>query len=60
MAHDAKLAADVGAWAFNVFTSVFIVFVNKALMKAYAYTFATTLVRPRRVPAPCPRKAAAT
>lgn len=41
----AKLLSDVGAWAGNVSTSVFIVFVNKALMQAFGYHFATTLVR---------------
>lgn len=40
-----KLLADLGAWAGNVSTSVFIVFVNKLLMKNYEYQFATTLVR---------------
>ncbi|KAL4418890.1 hypothetical protein ABPG77_002633 [Micractinium sp. CCAP 211/92] len=34
---------DVGAWAGNVSTSVLIVFVNKVLLKNYAYHYATTL-----------------
>jgi len=41
-----KAAADAGAFAFNVVTSVLIVFVNKVLMdprKGYGFTFATTL-----------------
>ncbi|EFN56685.1 hypothetical protein CHLNCDRAFT_16992, partial [Chlorella variabilis] len=38
-----KLLADLGAWAGNVSTSVFIVFINKLLMKNYGYHFATTL-----------------
>ena len=44
--HDpaSKLLADLGAWAGNVSTSVFIVFINKLLMKNYGYHFATTLV----------------
>lgn len=40
-----KMLADIGAWAGNVSTSVFIVFVNKLLMKSFGYHFATTLVR---------------
>ena len=43
-AHKAKLVADLSAWAGNVSTSVFIVFINKLLMKNYSYHFATTLV----------------
>lgn len=39
-----KMLADIGAWAGNVSTSVFIVFVNKLLMKTFGYHFATTLV----------------
>ncbi len=39
-----KMLADIGAWAGNVSTSVFIVFVNKMLMKTFGYHFATTLV----------------
>lgn len=42
-AERSKLVADLGAWAGNVSTSVFIVFVNKLLMKNYGYHFATTL-----------------
>ncbi|KAI7840628.1 hypothetical protein COHA_005650 [Chlorella ohadii] len=38
-----KMLADIGAWAGNVSTSVFIVFVNKMLMKTFGYHFATTL-----------------
>jgi len=41
-----KAAADTGAFAFNVATSVLIVFVNKVLMdprKGYGFVFATTL-----------------
>lgn len=40
-----KFLTDVGAWAGNVSTSVLIVFVNKVLLKNYAYHYATTLVR---------------
>lgn len=40
----AKLLSDMGAWAGNVTTSVFIVFVNKLLMQKFGYHFATTLV----------------
>ena len=40
-----KLVYDLGAWAGNVSTSVFIVFVNKMLMKNFGYHYATTLVR---------------
>lgn len=43
-----KMLADLGAWAGNVSTSVFIVFVNKLLMKHFAYRFATTLVSHQR------------
>lgn len=53
-AQRSKLLADVGAWAGNVSTSVFIVFINKLLMKTFGYHFATTLVRRhcrRRLPA---------
>lgn len=39
-----KFLMDVGAWAGNVSTSVLIVFVNKVLLKNYAYHYATTLV----------------
>lgn len=42
-----KFLMDVGAWAGNVSTSVLIVFVNKVLLKNYAYHYATTLVRAR-------------
>ncbi|CAA0839196.1 Nucleotide-sugar transporter family protein [Striga hermonthica] len=38
-----KLALDVGAWMFNIVTSVGIIIVNKALMASYGFTFATTL-----------------
>ncbi|KAL4443256.1 hypothetical protein ABPG75_010993 [Micractinium tetrahymenae] len=38
-----KFLMDVGAWAGNVSTSVLIVFVNKVLLKNYAYHYATTL-----------------
>lgn len=38
-----KLMADIGAWAGNVSTSVLIVFVNKVLLKNFAYHYATTL-----------------
>lgn len=41
--HDKKVALDVGAWMFNIVTSVGIIFVNKALMANYGFTFATTL-----------------
>lgn len=41
----AKLLSDIGAWAGNVSTSVFIVFINKLLMQTFGYHFATTLVR---------------
>jgi hypothetical protein len=44
-AQRSKFLQDIGAWAGNVSTSVFIVFVNKLLMKTYAYHYATTLVR---------------
>ncbi|PSC69736.1 UDP-galactose transporter 2 [Micractinium conductrix] len=39
----AKLLSDIGAWAGNVSTSVFIVFINKMLMKNFGYHYATTL-----------------
>ncbi|GER35114.1 nucleotide-sugar transporter family protein [Striga asiatica] len=38
-----KVALDVGAWMFNIVTSVGIIIVNKALMASYGFTFATTL-----------------
>eukprot|EP00252_Welwitschia_mirabilis_P018943 TRINITY_DN4257_c0_g1_i1.p1 TRINITY_DN4257_c0_g1~~TRINITY_DN4257_c0_g1_i1.p1 ORF type:complete len:328 (+),score=51.84 TRINITY_DN4257_c0_g1_i1:569-1552(+) len=38
-----KAALDVGAWMFNVSTSVGIIMVNKALMARYGFTFASTL-----------------
>ncbi|KAL6583199.1 UDP-rhamnose/UDP-galactose transporter 5 [Orobanche minor] len=38
-----KLSLDVGAWMFNIVTSVGIIIVNKALMATYGFTFATTL-----------------
>ena len=44
-AQRSKFLHDIGAWAGNVSTSVFIVFINKLLMKTYAYHYATTLVR---------------
>ena len=40
-----KMLADVVAWSGNESTSVFIVFINKLLMKTFGYHFATTLVR---------------
>lgn len=40
---DRKAALDVGAWSFNIVTSVGIIIVNKALMQTYGFTFATTL-----------------
>ncbi|KAI4310717.1 hypothetical protein MLD38_035671 [Melastoma candidum] len=40
---DRKAVLDVGAWMFNVVTSVGIILVNKALMTAYGFRFATTL-----------------
>ncbi|XP_074264284.1 UDP-rhamnose/UDP-galactose transporter 4-like [Silene latifolia] len=40
---DMKLVLDLGAWSFNVVTSVGIILVNKALMATYGFTFATTL-----------------
>ncbi|XP_040995772.1 UDP-rhamnose/UDP-galactose transporter 6-like isoform X2 [Juglans microcarpa x Juglans regia] len=38
-----RAAADAAAWMFNVVTSVGIIIVNKALMAAYGFSFATTL-----------------
>ncbi|GFP83247.1 UDP-galactose transporter 2 [Phtheirospermum japonicum] len=38
-----KVSLDVAAWMFNIFTSVGIIIVNKALMATYGFTFATTL-----------------
>ncbi|KAL6583196.1 hypothetical protein OROMI_005274 [Orobanche minor] len=38
-----KFSLDVGAWMFNIVTSVGIIIVNKALMATYGFTFATTL-----------------
>ncbi|CAK9234451.1 unnamed protein product [Sphagnum jensenii] len=40
---DRKAALDVGAWLFNVTTSVGIIMVNKQLMAVYGFSFATTL-----------------
>ncbi|KAJ7529820.1 hypothetical protein O6H91_15G067700 [Diphasiastrum complanatum] len=40
---DRKATLDVGAWLFNVSTSVGIIMVNKQLMAAYGFSFATTL-----------------
>ncbi|XP_024529482.1 UDP-rhamnose/UDP-galactose transporter 4 [Selaginella moellendorffii] len=40
---DRKAVADVGAWLFNVTTSVGIIMVNKKLMDHYGFSFATTL-----------------
>ncbi|WZZ60550.1 hypothetical protein YC2023_060657 [Brassica napus] len=40
---DKKVAVDAAAWMFNVVTSVGIIFVNKALMATYGYSFATIL-----------------
>ncbi|KMT09257.1 hypothetical protein BVRB_6g133560 [Beta vulgaris subsp. vulgaris] len=40
---DRKAALDMGAWLFNIVTSVGIIIVNKALMANYGFTFATTL-----------------
>ncbi|XP_057542543.1 UDP-rhamnose/UDP-galactose transporter 4-like [Amaranthus tricolor] len=40
---DKKAVLDVGAWLFNIVTSVGIIIVNKALMARYGFTFATTL-----------------
>ncbi|KAJ3681043.1 hypothetical protein LUZ60_015532 [Juncus effusus] len=38
-----KALLDIGAWFFNVVTSVGIIMVNKALMARYSFTFATSL-----------------
>jgi hypothetical protein len=40
---DRKALLDVGAWLFNVTTSVGIIMVNKQLMANYGFRFATTL-----------------
>ncbi|KAJ7554281.1 hypothetical protein O6H91_06G133300 [Diphasiastrum complanatum] len=40
---DRKATLDVGAWLFNVTTSVGIIMVNKQLMAVYGFSFATTL-----------------
>ncbi|CAA2988801.1 UDP-galactose transporter 2 [Olea europaea subsp. europaea] len=40
---DQKAALDVAAWMFNIVTSVGVIIVNKALLAAYGFTFATTL-----------------
>lgn len=40
---DRKAALDVGAWLFNVSTSVGIIMVNKQLMAVHGFSFATTL-----------------
>ncbi|XP_039158087.1 UDP-rhamnose/UDP-galactose transporter 5 isoform X2 [Eucalyptus grandis] len=40
---DKKAAVDAAAWMFNIVTSVGIILVNKALMAAYGFRFATTL-----------------
>jgi hypothetical protein len=40
---DRKAALDVGAWLFNVTTSVGIIMVNKQLMANYGFRFGTTL-----------------
>jgi hypothetical protein len=40
---DRKAALDVGAWLFNVSTSVGIIMVNKQLMANYGFRFGTTL-----------------
>lgn len=40
---DRKLVVDVFAWLLNVTSSVMIIFVNKALMTGYRFTFATTM-----------------
>ncbi|KAL9245689.1 hypothetical protein vseg_019312 [Gypsophila vaccaria] len=40
---DMKLILDLGAWSFNIVTSVGIILVNKSLMATYGFTFATTL-----------------
>ena len=36
---DKKAVLDVGAWLFNIVTSVGIIIVNKALMARYGFTF---------------------
>ncbi|KAK9678708.1 hypothetical protein RND81_11G228500 [Saponaria officinalis] len=41
--NDMKTILDLGAWSFNIVTSVGIILVNKALMATYGFTFATTL-----------------
>ncbi|TKY51451.1 UDP-galactose transporter 2 [Spatholobus suberectus] len=38
-----KAAVDAAAWVFNVVTSVGVIIVNKTLMTAYDFSFATTL-----------------
>ncbi|PHU20147.1 UDP-galactose transporter 2 [Capsicum chinense] len=38
-----KAAVDAAAWMFNVFSSVGIIIVNKALMSNYGFSFATSL-----------------
>jgi len=40
---DEKVALDVGAWLFNIVTSVGIIIVNKALMATYGFTFGECL-----------------
>lgn len=40
---DMELVLDVGAWLFNVSTSVGIIMVNKQLMSIYGFQYATTL-----------------
>ncbi|XP_074308640.1 UDP-rhamnose/UDP-galactose transporter 6-like [Silene latifolia] len=40
---DRKQLLDLGAWGFNIVTSVGIIIVNKALMQTHGFTFATTL-----------------
>eukprot|EP00243_Klebsormidium_subtile_P003863 TRINITY_DN17494_c0_g1_i1.p1 TRINITY_DN17494_c0_g1~~TRINITY_DN17494_c0_g1_i1.p1 ORF type:complete len:341 (+),score=92.84 TRINITY_DN17494_c0_g1_i1:253-1275(+) len=38
-----KLYEDIGAWLFNVSSSVGIIMINKSVMKVYGFNFATTL-----------------
>ncbi|KAJ4765627.1 Nucleotide-sugar transporter family protein [Rhynchospora pubera] len=40
---DRKALLDIGAWLFNIVTSVGIIMVNKALMATHGFTFATSL-----------------
>ncbi|KAK9670530.1 hypothetical protein RND81_13G207700 [Saponaria officinalis] len=40
---DRKAVLDLGAWGFNIVTSVGIIIVNKALMQTHGFNFAATL-----------------